>query len=413
MTSELGRRIAFTLGALLVYRIGSYIPLPGIDPSVWSQFFGANANGILGLFNLSSGGGIHRLAVFALGIMPCITAAMLLQLMMFVSPKLRALRYGGVVGRDRLVRYTFVLTVLLAVFQAYGIAKALEGVGGLVREPGLLFQLATTATLTAGTLFLVWLGDQITSRGVGNGIALLLTLGIIMDLPSAVAATLELGRQGVLTSGLIVAVLVVAVLVTGLVVFLELARRRLPVQFTARQVGTFEGSSHLSLKLNSAGIIPALFASWVVLLPMTIASFSGDQSGWWAAVLRMLGPGQPLFLVVYALAIVVGTFIYTSLVIDPSRAAETLDRHGCVIPGIAPGEATAEHIDDVVSRATMLGAVYLAVVCIIPELLVSYAPVPFYFGGAALLMVVCTVLDIDGQVRSEAETRIGLGGRCS
>lgn len=411
MRSELGRRIAFTLGALLVYRIGSYIPLPGIDPSVWARIFGANAGGVLGLFNMASGGAAGRLGVFALGITPFLTAAILLQLVMFVSSKLRALRNGGDRGRSRLVRYTLILTILLTLFQAYGVAGALEDVRALVPHPGPLFLLTTTVTLAGGSLFVVWLADQITLRGIGNGIALVLFAGVVTELPTAVDGTFELGRQGVLSTANILVVVVLAMAVIGFVVFMELGRRRLPVQYAARQVGMADSASHLTLKLNSAGVIPVLLASWIVWLPLAVAAFfASDGPGFWSSLGRELQHGRLLYVIVYALAIIVCTFIYTALVVDPSQAAENLARYGGVIPGIAPGEATAEHIDGVLSRTTLLGAIYLAAVCILPEFLISYAQVPFYFGGTALLVVVCTILDIDVQVRSEAATIVELGG---
>ena len=408
MTSELGRRIAFTLGALLVYRFGSYIPLPGIDPSVWARFFGANADGILGLFNISAGGGVRRLAVFALGITPYLTAAILLQLATVVSSRLRRLRTGGEPGRRVLVRYAYGLTLFLAAFQAYGVASGLEGVTGLVTDPGLSFRLGASVTLAGGAMVLVWLSDQITMRGIGNGISLLLFVGIVTELPSTVAETLDLGRQGVLPGGIVIGLPVLAVAGTGLVVFMELARRRLLVQFAARQVGMVDGAAHLSLKLNSAGIIPVMLASWLLLVPLIVAAYAGgDGPGWASAIARELGPGRPLFLVLYALAIVACTFIYTALVLDPSDAADRLKRYGGVIPGIAPGEATAEHLDNVLSRTTLLGAVYLALVCLTPDILVSYAHVPFYFGGTSLLVLVCTALDVSAHVRGDAAVNVG------
>lgn len=410
MSSELGRRIAFTLGALLIYRIGSIIPLPGIDLSVWAQFFSANADGILHLLSMS-GGGVSRLAIFALGIVPYVTAAIVVQLVFIVFGRMKRLRAQGEQGRQTIVSYTRYLTALMAIFQGYGIALGLEGVPNLVADPGGLFRASTAITLAGGAMFLVWLSDQITLRGIGNGIALILCVGIVIELPSVVVGTLELGRQGALSGGIILSIMVMAVAIVGFVVFMESARRRLLVEFAPRQ--TVERklgaqASFLSLKLNSAGLIPVLGASWLMLVPMTFASVVGDEgTGWLAAVARGFGNGQPLFLVCYALLIVLCGLIYTAMVLDPAHAAESLQRHGGAIPGVEPGEATAAHVDRVLSITTLLGAAYLALVCLIPEILISYAQVPFYFGGASLLIVVCTVLDIGAFFQVGAFGKLG------
>jgi preprotein translocase subunit SecY len=410
MTSELGRRIWFTIGALLVFRLGTYIPLPGIDQAALAQLFRSQAGGFLGQADLFSGGAVGRLAIFALGLMPYLSAAILLQLVSIVVPRLAALPNQGERGRRRLENYTLGLTFAFAAFQAFGIAVALESIPNFVVEPGVLFRLTTVLSLTGGTIFLVWLSGQITARGVGNGLALIFFMGVVLELPSAVAATLDLGRQGVLSSGLILGVLVLAVALTGLIVFMELARRRLPVEYPRRQVGMrmIEGRSHLSVKLNAAGVIPAIVASWLLAQLLAILSLtSGPGPGWGHAITSQLGQGRPLHMIVYALAIVLFALLYTAFVLSPERIAADLDKRGGVIPGVEPGEATAEHVDTAISRTAMLGAVYLALVCLIPEMLIAYARLPFYLGGIALLVVVCTMLDLDAQLKNGAHIRLG------
>ncbi|HET9902841.1 MAG TPA: preprotein translocase subunit SecY [Xanthobacteraceae bacterium] len=400
---ELKKRIWFTLGALLVYRIGTYIPLPGIDPAAWDQIFRTQSGGILGMFNMFSGGGIHRMAIFALNIMPYISASIILQLMTTVSPTLEQLKKEGEQGRKTINQYTRYLTVVLAAFQSYGIAIGLEGAGNVVSEPGLFFRLATVITLTGGTMFLMWLGEQVTSRGVGNGISLIIFAGIVAELPSALAGTLELGRQGALSTGIILAVLVMAVVVIAFIVFMERAQRRLLIQYPKRQVGNqmFEGqSSHLPLKLNTSGVIPPIFASSLLLLPATVANFNAGQGPEWLNfITTQLSHGRPLFLILYVALIVFFAFFYTAVVFNPTETADNLKKHGGFIPGIRPGERTAEYIDYVLSRITVVGAAYLAVVCLIPEMLIAYAAVPFYFGGTSLLIVVSVTMDTVAQIQ--------------
>jgi preprotein translocase subunit SecY len=400
---ELKKRIWFTLGALLVYRLGTYIPLPGIDPSAWEQIFRTQAGGILGMFNMFAGGGIHRMAIFALNIMPYISASIIIQLMTTVSPTLEQLKKEGEQGRKTMNQYTRYLTVVLAVFQAYGISIGLEGAGNVVTDPGWAFRLSAVLTLTGGTMFLMWLGEQITSRGIGNGISLIIFAGIVAELPSAIAGTLELGRQGALSGVLILAILVMAVGVTALIVFMERAQRRLLIQYPKRQVGNrmFEGqSSHLPLKLNTSGVIPPIFASSLLLLPTTVANFNAGQGGEWMTIITtQLGHGRPLFLILYVALIVFFAFFYTAIVLNPTETADNLKKHGGFIPGIRPGERTAEYIDYVLSRITVVGAAYLAVVCLIPEILIAYAAVPFYFGGTSLLIVVSVTMDTVAQVQ--------------
>jgi preprotein translocase subunit SecY len=400
---ELKKRIWFTLGALLIYRFGTYIPLPGIDPQVWDQIFRQQAGGILGMFNMFAGGGIQRMAIFALNIMPYISASIIIQLMTTVSPKLEQLKKEGEQGRKVMNQYTRYLTVLLAAFQSYGIAIGLEGAGNVISDPGWFFRISTVITLTGGTMFLMWLGEQITSRGIGNGISLIILAGIVAELPSAIVGTLELGRQGALSTGLIVVVLVMAVAVIAFIVFMERAQRRLLIQYPKRQVGNrmFEGqSSHLPLKLNTSGVIPPIFASSLLLLPTTVANFNAGQGpDWFVAITTQLGHGRPLFLILYVGLIVFFAFFYTAIVFNPTETAENLKKHGGFIPGIRPGERTAEYIDYVLSRITVIGAAYLALVCLLPEILISYAAVPFYFGGTSLLIVVSVTMDTVAQIQ--------------
>jgi preprotein translocase subunit SecY len=400
---ELKKRIWFTLGALLVYRLGTYVPMPGIDPNAWDQIFQQQSGGILGMFNMFAGGGIHRMAILALGIMPYISASIVVQLVTPMFPSLEQLKKEGEQGRKIINQYTRYLTVLLACFQAYGIAVGLEGASRVVADPGMFFRLSTVITLTGGTMFLLWLGEQITQRGIGNGTSLIIWTGIVAQLPAALAGTLELGRQGALSTGLILIVLVVAVAVVTFIVFMERAQRRLLIQYPKRQVGNrmFEGqSSHLPLKLNTANVIPPIFASSLLLLPTTIASFSAGQgSGWMTEITTQLSHGRPLFLMLYVGLIVFFAFFYTAIVFNPTEAADNLKKHGGFIPGIRPGERTAEYIDYVLTRITVIGAAYLALVCLLPEILISYAAVPFYFGGTSLLIVVNVTMDTVSQVQ--------------
>jgi preprotein translocase subunit SecY len=400
---ELKKRIWFTLGALLVYRLGTYIPLPGIDPASWDQIFRTQAGGILGMFNMFSGGGIHRMAIFALNIMPYISASIIIQLMTTVSPTLENLKKEGEQGRKTINQYTRYLTVVLAAFQAYGISIGLEGAGNVVTDPGLFFRLSTVVTLAGGTIFLMWLGEQITSRGIGNGISLIILSGIVAQLPAALAGTLELGRQGALSTGIILAVMLMAVAVIGFIVFMERAQRRLLIQYPKRQVGNqmFEGqSSHLPLKLNTSGVIPPIFASSLLLLPTTVANFNaGKGPEWLSLITTQLGHGRPLFMLLYIALIIFFAFFYTAVVFNPSETAENLKKHGGFIPGIRPGERTAEYIDYVLTRITVVGAAYLAIVCLIPEMLITYAAVPFYFGGTSLLIVVSVTMDTVAQIQ--------------
>jgi preprotein translocase subunit SecY len=401
--TELKKRIWFTLGALLVYRLGTYIPLPGIDLLALQQAFEQQSQGILGMFNMFAGGAVERMAIFALGIMPYISASIIVQLMTAVIPTLEQLKKEGEQGRKVINQYTRYLTVVLAVFQSYGIAVGLEGSTGIVSDPGWFFRFTAVVTLTGGTMFLMWLGEQITSRGIGNGISLIIFAGIVANIPSAIAGTLELGRQGALSTALILGVIVLAVVVIAFIVFMERAQRRLLIQYPKRQIGNrmFQGdSSHLPLKLNTAGVIPPIFASSLLLLPITVANFSaGSGPGWLSTVTALLGNGQPLHMLFYGGMIVFFAFFYTAVVFNPKDTADQLKKHGGFIPGIRPGQRTAEYIDYVLTRITAVGAIYLVVVCLLPEALIAQAGIPFYFGGTSLLIVVNVTMDTVQQVQ--------------
>ncbi len=401
---ELKKRIWFTLGALLVYRLGTYIPLPGINLEALAQAFEQQSQGILGMFNMFAGGAVERMAIFALGIMPYISASIILQLMTAVVPTLEQLKKEGEAGRKVINQYTRYLTVVLAAFQSYGIAVGLEGSSSaIVADPGLFFRFTAVITLTGGTMFLMWLGEQITSRGIGNGISLIIFAGIVATIPSAMAGMLELGRQGALSTPIILGVIVLAVVVIAFIVFVERAQRRLLIQYPKRQIGNrmFQGdSSHLPLKLNTSGVIPPIFASSLLLLPITVANFSAGQGpGWLTTVTAYLGPGQPLYMLFYAAMIAFFAFFYTAVVFNPKDTADNLKKHGGFIPGIRPGQRTAEYIDYVLTRITAIGALYLVVVCLLPEALISQAAIPFYFGGTSLLIVVSVTMDTVQQVQ--------------
>ncbi|HVT56051.1 MAG TPA: preprotein translocase subunit SecY [Xanthobacteraceae bacterium] len=399
---DLKKRIWFTLGALIVYRLGTYIPMPGINPDAFADAFKNASGGILGLFNMFSGGAVERMAIFSLNIMPYISASIIFQLLQTVSPSLEQLKKEGEAGRKILNQYTRYLTAVLAAFQAYGIAIGLEGSGNIVPDPGWFFRISTVITLTGGTMFLMWLGEQITARGIGNGTSLIIMAGIVANIPSAIAGTLELGRQGAISTGLILAVILVAVAVIAFIVFMERAQRRLLIQYPKRQIGNqmFEGqSSHLPLKLNTSGVIPPIFASSLLLVPTTVANFSQGGPEWLTYITTLIGHGRPAFMVLYIGLIVFFAFFYTAIVFNPVETADNLKKHGGFIPGIRPGERTAEYIDYVLTRITVIGAGYLALVCLLPELLVSYAAVPFYFGGTSLLIVVSVTLDTVAQIQ--------------
>ena len=406
--TELKKRIWFTLGALIIYRLGTYIPVPGIDPGVLEDIFQQNAGGILGMFDMFAGGALGRMTIFALNIMPYISASIIMQLMTAVSPTIGQLKKEGEAGRKKINQYTRYGTVLLAFVQGYGLASGLEGLAGsqgsAVLEPGMFFRLTTAMTLTGGTIFLMWLGEQITARGVGNGISLIIFSGIVANLPGAIAGTLEMGRTGALSPLIIIALLIMSVAVIAFIVFMERAQRRIIVQYPKRQQGNRMvggDSSFLPLKLNTAGVIPPIFASSLLLMPLTVASFSGGAGpGWLADVTALVGRGTPLFLVVYSAMIIFFCFFYTAIVFNPEETADNLKKYGGFVPGIRPGKNTADYLDHVLSRLTMVGAAYLVLVCLLPEILISQYAVPFYFGGTSLLIVVTVTMDTVGQIHA-------------
>jgi preprotein translocase subunit SecY len=404
--SELKSRLLFTVGALIIYRLGTYLPIPGIDPGALADIFSQQSSGILGMFDMFSGGALSRMTIFALNIMPYITASIIMQLMTAIVPSLEALKKDGESGRKIINQYTRYMTVVLAAVQGYGIAVGLEAASGVVGDPGMFFRVTTVVTLVGGTLFLMWLGEQITSRGVGNGISLIIFAGIVANLPSALAGTLELGRTGALSAILIVLLLAMAIAVIAFIVFIERSVRKILVQYPKRQHGNkvFGGDqSFLPLKINVPGVIPPIFASSLLLMPISIINLTGGQSGgadWLVTLNALLGRGQPLYLAIYIGMIVFFAFFYTAIVFNPEDTAENLRKHGGYIPGIRPGKSTADYLDFVLTRLTVLGAAYLSAVCILPEILISQYAVPFYFGGTSLLIVVTVTLDTVGQVQS-------------
>jgi len=405
--TELKKRLWFTLGALVIYRLGTYIPLPGIDPNVLAEMFKGAQGGLLDVFDMFTGGALSRMTIFALTIMPYISASIIVQLMTAVSPTLEALKKEGEVGRKKLNQYTRYGTVALAAVQAYGIAIGLESsrgtAGSPVIDPGIFFEFTTVVTLTGGTVFLMWLGEQITARGVGNGISLIIFTGIVARMPAALAQLFELGRTGSLSAFTIVAFLAGSVAVVTFIVFMERAQRRIPVQYPKRQVGNkmFGGeASHLPLKLNSSGVIPPIFASSLLLLPATIASFNAAPDSILAQVAAYLRAGAPVHMALYALFIIGFAFFYTAIVFNPTETAENLRKYGGFVPGIRPGKQTADHLDYVLTRLTTVGALYLAAVCLLPEYLISEFSLPFYFGGTSLLIVVSVTMDTVAQIHS-------------
>jgi preprotein translocase subunit SecY len=407
--TELKNRIWFTLGALVIYRLGTYIPIPGIDPAILHDIFARNAGGILGMFDMFSGGALGRMTIFALNIMPYISASIIIQLLTAVSPTLEALKKEGESGRKKLNQYTRYGTVLLAAVQSYGIAVGIQGMRAgaetAVLNPGLGFCLVTMVTLTAGTVFLMWLGEQITARGIGNGISLIIMAGIVANLPHALASTLELGRTGAISAPLIIGLITVSVLVVAFIVYMERAQRRILVQYPKRQVGNkmFGGdASHLPLKINTSGVIPPIFASSLLLLPATIANFQTNNPhlSWFSNITAYLAHGRPLYMLLYVSLIVFFCFFYTAIVFNPTETADNLRKYGGFIPGIRPGKNTADYLDYVLTRLTVVGAAYLAAVCLLPEFLISEYSVPFYFGGTSLLIVVSVTMDTVAQIHS-------------
>lgn len=404
---DLKRRLWFLLGALVVYRIGTFIPVPGIDPMVLEDMFKTQQHGILGMLNMFSGGALSRFSVFALGIMPYISASIIVQLLSTVSPQLEALKKEGESGRRKITQYTRYGTLFLALFQALGISIALESQAGLVIEAGLQFRLVAVMTLTAGTMFLMWLGEQITERGLGNGISIIIFAGIAAGLPHAIGGTLELTRTGAFSIPLVLMLFVGVLLVTALVVFVERGQRKILVNYAKRQVGKVVvggQSSHLPLKLNMAGVIPPIFASSIILFPATLAGWFGSHPnmGWLKDIGSSLSPGQPIYVLLYALAILFFCFFYTALVFNPKETADNLKKSGAFVPGIRPGDQTARYIDKVLTRLTLVGALYITLVCLLPEFMILKWNVPFYFGGTSLLIIVVVTMDFMAQVQAYA-----------
>jgi len=403
--ADLKRRLWFLLGALVVYRIGTHIPVPGINSSVLEDLFRSQQDGILGLFNVFSGGALSRFSIFALGIMPYISASIIMQLATVVVPTLEALKKEGEAGRRKITQYTRYGTLVLALFQALGISVALESQAGLVLDPGLGFRLVSAVTLVTGTMFLMWLGEQITERGLGNGISLIIFAGIAAGLPNAIGLTLEQARTGAYSIPLVLGIAALIVLVTAFVVFVERAQRKILVNYAKRQVGNrvYQGqSSHLPLKLNMAGVIPPIFASSIILFPATMAQWFGTGEGtiWLRDIAAALGPGQPVHEILYAAAIIFFCFFYTGLQYNPKETADNLKKSGAFIPGYRPGEQTAKYIEKITLRLTLIGSLYLVVVCFIPNFLIAWKNVPFYFGGTSLLIIVVVTMDFMNQVQA-------------
>ena len=406
---ELKKRLWFTILALIVFRLGTFIPLPGIDPKILAEIFARNSGGILGMFNMFAGGALERMTIFALNIMPYISASIIIQLGQSVIPSLQALKKDGEAGHRKVTQYTRYLTVLITIVQGYGIAVGLESMRGsagmsAVIDPGFVFKFTTVVSLVGGTMFIVWLGEQITSRGVGNGSSLIITVGIIANIPSALAKTFELGRAGSMSAGVMLLLLAMVLGLIYVIVFVERAQRKIIIQYPKRQamgMGASSESSHLPLKINPTGVIPPIFASSLLLLPITIANLSAQDGPSWVQTLsQLLGHGQPLYLGLYAALILFFAFFYTAVVFNPEETADNLKKHGGFIAGIRPGKNTAEYLDYVVTRLTVVGSIYLVALCILPEVLISRLSVPFVLGGTTLLIVVQVTMDFVGQLQS-------------
>ena len=406
---ELKQRLLFVLGALIVFRIGTFVPVPGIDPNVLSTLFEQQQGSILGVFNMFSGGALSRMSVFALGIMPYISASIIMQLLAVTVPSLEQIKKEGEAGRRKIAMYTRYFTLVLATFQSIGIASALQtqsvGADALVINPGITFIFTAAITLVTGTMFLMWLGEQVTERGIGNGISIIIFAGIVAGLPTAIGGTLELVRTGELHTLATIFLFALAVLVTAFVIFVERGQRRITVNYAKRQQGRrlyAAQSSHLPLKLNMAGVIPPIFASSIILFPATMASWVGQSKGmeWLQDIASVISPGQPIYVMLYALAIIFFCFFYTALQFNARDTADNLKKSGAFIPGIRPGDQTAKYIDKVMTRLTFVGALYITLVCLLPEFLILYWNVPFYFGGTSLLIIVVVVMDFMAQIQS-------------
>ena len=402
-TGDLKNRILFTVFLLSIYRFGTYVPIPGIDPNTLQELMNSNQKGLLGMFNVFSGGAISRMAIFALGIMPYISSSIIVQLLTGVSDYFKNLKSQGEIGRKKITQITRYGTVLLAIIQGYGVSVGLENSPNIVINPGLYFKLSTVITILAGTIFLMWLGEQITQRGIGNGISLIIFSGIVAEIPRALATTFELGRTGAISALAIVSIFILLILTIIFIVFMERAIRKILINYPKRQMGSkmYGGeSSHLPLKLNTAGVIPAIFASALLLLPTTFSNFSLSQSDTLISFTSFFSQGKPLYMLVYAAGIIFFCFFYTSIVFNPKETAENLRKYGGYIPGIRPGDRTADYIDDILTKLTTIGALYLTLVCLMPEFLISRYPIPFYLGGTSVLIVVVVAMDTVTQVQT-------------
>jgi preprotein translocase subunit SecY len=401
--NDLKSRIFFTIGILIIYRLGTYVPLAGIDPQALTEVMSNSQKGLLGMFNVFSGGAVTRMAIFALGIMPYISASIIIQLLTGVSDYFKNLKEQGEIGRKQITQLTRYGTVFIAILQGYGVSVGLENAGSLVLDPGMSFRIITTISLVAGTTFLMWLGEQITLRGVGNGISLIIFSGIVAEIPRALASTFELGRTGALSATLIIIIFILVIFTVLFIVFFERAMRKILINYPKRQMGNkvYGGeSSHLPLKINTAGVIPAIFASALLLLPVTLSNFGFSDSETFMSISSMFTQGQPLYMLLYASGIIFFSFFYTSIVFNPKETAENLRKYGGYIPGIRPGERSAEYIETILTRLTTIGSIYLTFVCLMPEFLISKYPIPFYLGGTSILIVVVVAMDTVTQVQT-------------
>ena len=401
--NDLRNRILFTIFILAIYRLGTFVPLPGIDPNQLQILMEGNQKGLLGMFNVFAGGAISRMAIFALGIMPYISSSIIVQLLTGVSDYFKNLKSQGEKGRQKITQITRYGTVLLATVQGYGLSVGLESSANLVINPGVFFKISTVTTIVAGTMFLMWLGEQITQRGIGNGISLIIFSGIVAEIPRALATTFELGRTGALSTIVIISIFVILILTIMFIVFMERALRKIPINYPKRQVGNkiYGGdSSHLPLKINSAGVIPAIFASALLLLPITFSNFNVSQNETFLNLASFFSQGQPLYMLLYASGIIFFTFFYTSITFNPNETAENLRKYGGFIPGIRPGESTALYIENILTKLTTIGALYLTLVCLMPEFLIANYPIPFYLGGTSILIVVVVAIDTVTQIQT-------------
>ena len=401
--NDLRNRIIFTLFILAVYRLGTFVPLPGIDPNQLQIIMEGNQKGLLGMFNVFAGGAISRMAIFALGIMPYISSSIIVQLLTGVSDYFKNLKSQGEKGRQKITQITRYGTVILATIQGYGLSVGLESSANLVINPGIFFKISTVTTILAGTMFLMWLGEQITQRGIGNGISLIIFSGIVAEIPRALATTFELGRTGALSTLVIISIFIILILTIMFIVYMERALRKIPINYPKRQVGNkiYGGdSSHLPLKINSAGVIPAIFASALLLLPITFSNFNISQNETFINFASFFSQGQPLYMLLYASGIIFFTFFYTSITFNPNETAENLRKYGGFIPGIRPGDSTAQYIENILTKLTTIGALYLTLVCLMPEFLIANYPIPFYLGGTSILIVVVVAIDTVTQIQT-------------